>query len=169
MDILITCFLTGVSHPCLERHGQKAKGTFPLSNVLGLSQTSNSTKRFSWKWLCRHTFWRSRNASSLNHVQNILCSQLPEFTFIKTFADIFSFCTHTKGQALLLTKKSSFLLHSERPPMIYLFHYTKRQRLWFWFSTNEWFPQWPAYPIASAVILIFSKTLIFPMWTFLVS
>jgi hypothetical protein len=43
----------------------------------------------------------------------------------------------------------------------------KRQRLWFWFSTNEIFPQWPASPVANAVILNFSMTLIFPEWTFL--
>ena len=136
MDILITCFLTGVSFACLDRDGQTAEATFPQRNVLGNSSTSHSTKRFSWKW-----FVAVRSECLGMHLFSIAC-KYPLLTVVlslhslKSFANPFSYSSHTKGQVLLLTKRSSFPIRSESPP-IYLSHYTKRQRPWFWFSTNE--------------------------------
>ena len=157
-------------YPYLERDGQRAKVTFAAYVMFWVfHQQVIARKRFSWKRLFCHSFWTSRNASIVTHVQISTVHSRLSLHSLKTSANLFSYSSQTKDHALLLTRKSSFPIHSECPP-IYLFHFMKRQCLWFWFSTNESVPPpWPAYHTANAVILIFSKTLIFPEWTVLAS
>jgi hypothetical protein len=128
------------------------------------SPTSYSTKRFSWKWLCRHSFWRSRNAYLLNHVQiSTVYSRLSLHSL--KLSRIYSPTADTQKAKLFCSQDS---LHFQFVPNVHWyisFNILSVNGFGFGFSTNEIFPQWPAYLVAKSVILIFSKTLIFPEWT----
>ena len=135
------------------------KVTFPQRNVLGHSSTCHSTKRFSWKWLCRHSFWTFRNASLLNRVQISTVQSRLSLHSLKTFSNQFSNSSHTKVQVFLLTKvfifnpfphlTDKFLsLHeastalllvytNEIPPSSYQPILSQMQ--WSWLSQRHWF------------------------------
>lgn len=94
---------------------------------------------------------------------------------LKTFANLFSYSSHTKGQPLLLTRKSSFQIHSYIHRYIsfttriangfgFGFPRTKvspsdqailSQRQWFWFFQTLIFPEWTCLARIFATALVF--------------
>lgn len=166
MDILITCFSTGVSLPCLDRDGQRAKN-YPSHNVMFWV--------FRQKVIARRDFLGSSCVAIHSERPGMhlfsVTRKYPLFTVAwvyihqNLFLNLFSYNRHTKGQALLLTKS----LNLQFIPNVHRFvSFTTRSVNSFGFG----FPRTRVSPSDQPILSQMQwswcfQTLILPEWTFL--